>query len=184
MNISFGVKKLVDIISILEYIIIAAILAAIFPIITENEDGVNTMGKLNLTLIKSAYGTDVTAEIEGVWFKSSFIDGFEMKIARAGNKVNEKLMRKLYKPYTKQLRAGRDLPDDVSDELSNELLVETILINWRGFPSQDGDIPYSKEAAYEILKDNSLKELKKEIEEFSSDFARYQSAEDEELQGN
>ena len=139
---------------------------------------------LNLTKIKSAYGSDLTKEIQGVWFKSSFIPGLELKIARAGNKANEKLMRKLYKPYAKTLRAGRDLPDDVTDEIQNELIVETILLDWRGLPGDEGEIDYSKDAAYEILQDAELKAFKSEVTEFSDDSARYQLEDLEELEKN
>ena len=170
-----------NITNVLECIIVAAILAALFPI---TKNGVRTMDKLNFAKIKSEYGTDITKETEGVWFKSSFVPGFEMKIARAGNKVNEKLMRKLYKPYSKTLRAGRDLPDDVTDELSNELLVETILMDWKGLPGEEGEIVYSKDAAYQLLEDIELKELKKEIQEFADDFSRYKSEDTEELVKN
>jgi hypothetical protein len=162
---------------------VAVILAAYCPITYKS--GVKTMSNLSLTKLKSAYGTDLTKETEGVWFKSSFMPGLEFLIARNGNPAHEKLVRKLYKPYAKTLRAGRDLPEDVTEEISNELLVETILMDWRGMPSDDGgEIPFSKAVAYQIMQDRSLKELKDEILEFSNDFARYQIEEREETAKN
>ena len=159
----------------------AVFLAVFFPLI---QNGVQSMSSLSLTKLKSAYGTDLTKEVEGVWFKSSFIPGLEFLIARNGNPVHEKLVRKLYKPYSKTLRAGRDLPDDVSDEISNELIVESLLLDWKGMPGDDGEIPYSKEVAYQIIQDKSLKEFKDEINEFSNDFAKYKLEEQEETAKN
>ena len=161
----------------------AAFMAAHYPIIFRN--GVKTMSNLSLTKLKSAYGTDLTKETKGVWFKSSFLPGLEFLIARNGNPAHEKLVRKLYKPYTKTLRAGRDLPEDVTDEISNELIVETLLLDWKGMPGDDGeDLPYTKAVAYQIMQDRSLKELKDEVLEFSNDFARYQIEEREETAKN
>ena len=143
------------------------------------------MSKIDLTKIKKAYGTDLNKEVDGVWFKSSMIDGLELKIAKSGNPKYSKLARKLYKPYAKQLRKGLDLPESVTDEISVQLILDSLLLDWKGMPGEDGEeVAYSKAEAKALLDDQELKEFKAEILEFADDNARFQLEIDEEIEGN
>ena len=140
---------------------------------------------LNLNAVKKAYGTDLKKETEGRWHNLSMIDGAKIKVAKAGNPENEKLLRKLYKPYAQQIRRGKDLSKSVQDEIELKLLTKTILLDWEGIPDgEGGEIPYSEENAKELLSDPELKELKDEIHEASNDFAGFQAEMDEELEKN
>jgi len=163
--------------------LIACLLSIVFPIIQDN--GEQFMSKINLSSIKKAYGTDLSKELEGVFFKSSLIEGLEFKIAKSGNPAYEKMARKLYKPYTKQIRKGMDLPDSVTNEISTKLIVETLLLDWKGMPGQDGvDVVFSKAEASALMDDKELKELKQEIMEFADDNARFQIEFIEEIEGD
>ena len=163
---------------------IASILAVIFPLTINNKYGDNFMSKIDLKSIKKAYGTDLSKELEGVWFNSSVVEGLKFLIAKSGNPAYEKMARKLYKPYTKQLRKGIDLPKSVTDDIANELVVETLLLGWDGMPGDDGIVAFSKEEAMGLLKDAELKELRSEIMDFSEENARYQLDFDEEIEKN
>ena len=140
------------------------------------------MSKIDLKSLKKNYGTDLSKETEGVWFKSSVIEGLEFKIAKTGNPVYEKLVRKLYKPYIKQVRKGTDLPDSVTQEISNQLIVDALLLDWKGMPGVEGtEVPFSKSEAKALLEDRELKDLKAEIMEFADDGARFSIEYEEEL---
>ena len=140
------------------------------------------MSKIDLKSLKKNYGTDLSKETEGVWFKSSVIEGLEFKIAKTGNPVYEKLVRKLYKPYIKQVRKGTDLPHSVTQEISNQLIVDALLLDWKGMPGVDGtEVPFSKSEAKALLEDRELKDLKAEIMEFADDGARFSIEYEEEL---
>ncbi len=140
---------------------------------------------IDLKEIKKSYGTDLKAEVEGQWFDLALIDGVKVKVARAGNPNYKKALKRLYKPYTKQLRRGKDIAQDVEDRIQLDLLLDTLLKDWAGMPGEDGkDVPYSKKVAKELLMDPELKELKEEILGFTEEFEAYQDASDEELEKN
>jgi len=166
-------------------VFISGLLAYFFPLTQKKYGDKNFMSKINLKKIKKAYGTDLKKELEGVWFKSTFVDGLEFKIAKSMNPSYERLARNLYKPYAKQMRKGIDLPKSVTDEIQTKLIVETLLLDWKGMPGSDGEsVAYSKEEAIAIMEDPELKELKAEILEFADDNTSYQLELDEEIEKN
>jgi hypothetical protein len=140
---------------------------------------------IDLKKIKQSYGTDLKKEVEGNWFPLTMIEGCEVKVARAGNPNYMKLMRKLYKRFTKQLRRGKDVPQEAEEKINMELLVNTILLDWKGMPGEKGkDVPFSIEMAKLLLGDPELKELKDEIVSYSEDFEAYKAEEEEALEKN
>lgn len=140
---------------------------------------------IDLKKLKKSYGTDLKAELEGKWFPLALLDGVEVKVARAGNVKYKKALRRLYKPYTKTLRRGKDLSQEVEERIQTDLIVETLLIDWRGMPGDDGgEAPFSKEIAKELICDPELKELRDEIISFSEEFEAFQADQDEELEKN
>jgi hypothetical protein len=141
--------------------------------------------KVDLKKIKKAYGTDQKLSVEGKWFNLSMLDGVEVKVAKSGNPNYEKLAQKLYKPYQDQIRRKITLSDSVTKRITTELLVNTLLMDWRGMPGEDGmEVPFSKEVARELLDDPELKEIREEILGFSDNFAAFQLEADEELEKN
>ena len=140
---------------------------------------------INLKEVKKSYGTDLKAEVEGKWFPLSLINGVEVKVARAGNVNYKKALRRLYKPYAKSMRRGVDLAPEVEDRIQLDLMIDALLLDWRGMPGEDGkEEPFSKEAAKMLLSDPELKELKDEILGFSEEFEAFQFTEDEDLEKN
>jgi len=158
----------------------ACLLSYLFPLIEKN-NGENFMSLIDLKKIKKSYGTDTSLEIEGVWVKSALIDGLEFKMAKSGNPAYEKLARKLYKPYSKQLRRGMEISDAVTQDISNQLIVETLLMDWKGMPSSVAGefVPFSKAEAKVLLEDKELKEFKSELLEFADDNQKFSLAEEE-----
>lgn len=140
---------------------------------------------INLKAIKQSYGTDLITATEGKWFPLSMLDGTEVKVAKSGNPNYEKLAQKLYKPYQDQLRRRVNLAAGVTDRIQNDLIVQTLLLDWRGMPGEDGTtVPFSKEEAMKLVSDPELKEIKEEILGFSDNFSAFKMAEDKELEKN
>jgi hypothetical protein len=141
--------------------------------------------KVDLKKIKKAYGTDQKLAVEGKWFSLSMLDGVEVKVAKSGNPNYEKMAQRLYKPYQDQIRRKITLSDSVTKRITTELLVNTLLMDWKGMPGEEGmEVPFSKETAREILDDPELKEIREEILNFSDNFAAFQLEADEELEKN
>lgn len=102
--------------------------------------------------IYQKYQTDSAAETQGLWIEMG--DNALIKIARLGHPKHEEVMKRLRQPHVASLRAGIDLPTNVSMALTIEALAEAILIDWKGIQDDDGkEIPYSKEAAIKLLTD-------------------------------
>jgi len=161
------------------------ILAMIYFVIAHHQPTGGKRMAVDLKKFKKEYGTDLEKEVSGVWFSLSSIEGARVKMAKAGNPKYEKLLRKLYKPHSRTLRKGKDLAKSVQDEISTTLLVETLLLDWEGFPDENGnDVPFSKGEARAMLNDPELKEFKEELQGFSEESAEYSLELDEELQGN
>jgi hypothetical protein len=140
---------------------------------------------IDLKKIKKSYGTDLKTSVEGKWFPMSMLEGVEVKVAKSGNPNYEKLAQKLYKPYQDQIRRRVSLSEGVTKRITTDLIVRTLLMDWRGMPGEDGEeVPFSKEVARELLDDPELKEIREEILGFADNFSAFQMEADEDLEKN
>lgn len=142
--------------------------------------------KINLKKVKGAYGTDQKLATEGKWFNMSMLDGVEVKVAKSGNPAYDKLAQRLYKPYQDQIRRKVSLSEGVTKRITTDLIVKTLLKDWRGMPGEEEgtEVPFTEEAARELLDDPELKEIREEILGFSDNFAAFQMEADEDLEKN
>jgi len=93
------------------------------------------------------------AEEQGVW-RTVFDGAAELKIARFNNPKHNALLRRLRDENEELLK------DETTEKAQSKLLeisglamAETVLTDWRGILDEDGnELPYSKEAAYDLLK--------------------------------
>lgn len=166
--------------SIIYIVLLAAVLAVIFPIYRTSGE---FMSRIDMKKFRKGYGIDQAKRTEGVWQKLSMIPGAEVKVAKADNPNAERLLRSLYKPYAKTFRKNKELDPAIQDEIQVRVLSEAILKDWKGIPGLDGEfVPFSKEEAAALLSDKEFgKELRDEIQEFADDFSAYSAMEDEEL---
>lgn len=140
---------------------------------------------LDLKKIRQECAIDLKKEVEGVWFPLTSIPGVDVKVARAGNPRHEKAAQRLMKPYLKSRRFGKDLPPEVQDRIETDLILDTILIDWRGMPGEGGqEAPYSKELAAVLLRDPEFKIVKEEIGQCAEELDAYKKEEEEELEKN
>ena len=162
-------------------LIIAGWLAIICPLIKKN--GGSKMG-IKLSEIKKEYGIDLKLATEGKWFPLSMISGVEIKVAKVGNPHYEKTAKRLYSPFKERLRRNT-LATDVMERITNDLIVQSLLKDWRGMPGEDGqDVPFSQEEAMVLIKDPELREIRDEILGFAEDFQAFKLVQDEELEKN
>jgi len=143
------------------------------------------MVKIDIKKIKESYGTDLEAEVEGMWFELSLIEGVKVKVARVNNPNYKKAFTRLYKPYLKQTMRKVGIDPVIQDRIQTDLLIDTLLKDWSGMPGENGrDIPYSKDLARELIVDPELKELRNEILGFAQEFEIYQKEVTEILEKN
>jgi len=127
----------------------------------------------------SNFKTDKSKEEEGVWVP--YENGFEILIARMGNRRFKEFMMKKGKKHMRQLERGTiDL--DTADELMREAILETILLDWRNLlDDNDQQIPYSKEEARKAL---AIDDFYKEIFELAQQRELYAIEDEKAAQGN
>lgn len=122
--------------------------------------------------IKKQYGTSEKLENEGVWVPMG--DGCQVKIARAGNKENRELIKRLVAPHKVALRNNR-LPEDTLDTLTIEAMATTILLDWKGMEEDGKPVPYTKENAVRLLTD--YKDFRDQVSASSTEMALFQAEE-------
>ena len=123
---------------------------------------------------------DGKMETEGVWVPSG--GGLELKIARIGNLQYQNYMRKIGKPYSRQLRHGH-VDASVLDDLTMRSVAKHILLGWRNLQDADGkDIEHSAEKALELLKE--YRGLYEMVLEIANDAELFRQEEKEDSKGN
>lgn len=112
----------------------------------------------------SALKVNSAALEEGRWVGDlPGLDGVKFRVRGFGNKDYRRLMTKLQaKVSTADRITGKAA--EMSDDLTNQLLVETILLDWSGIEDEnENPIPYSKEQALEWLADPDMRKLREGI---------------------
>lgn len=129
---------------------------------------------IDFSKIESEYGTDPEKTNNGIWKDIALIPGMRIKVAQSGNPEYRKMLRALYKPYSRMINAGQELPQAKEEEIQNILLAKTIMKDWEGVPSTDENpVPYNYENAMAVLTNPKLKALREEIMQHADDFASY-----------
>lgn len=117
------------------------------------------------------------AERNGVWF--DFDEGARLKIARAGNRRFQEALRARLRERSKM----RDKPADDADEtLFLETLAESVLVDWDGFTSNGQPLPYSREAALDLL--TRFQRIRDFVMKKSDEMERFTEAANEEAEKN
>ena len=83
-----------------------------------------------MTSFAKRYGTDRALEENGAWIDLG--DDFEVLIRRLKAKASISIKRRIEKPYQNLTRGGRQIPDDLQDEITRKWIAEGVLLDWRG----------------------------------------------------
>jgi hypothetical protein len=111
----------------------------------------------------SAFKTDRQRENEGVWVAIG--DGARVKVARFNNERYKQTFLEVSKPYKVQVRTGT-LQEEVAQGILRDCFARAILLDWEGLQDDEGnDIPYSEEAAKELL---AIPDFMSMIEDFAN----------------
>jgi hypothetical protein len=118
--------------------------------------------------IKKLFGTDRKAEEAGVWVDIG--DGARVKIARDTSTRYRERLREVLRPYRGSIAAGA-----MSDEQSHRLLAKaaagTMLMDWEGIEMDGKPVPFSVDAAEQIMAD--MPDFYRAIEGFSKEAALF-----------
>lgn len=126
------------------------------------------------------FKTDEGKEQGGAWVDLD--DGTSrLKIARMNNpRYREAQQRKLHR--YKMAARSKVVPDDVWAGILNELIAETILVDWEGLTRDGEPYPYSIENAKAAL--TELKDFREMVLGFADDMANFKEELDEGTEKN
>jgi len=130
--------------------------------------------------LAKTFKTDTAKEQEGTWVPLD--DGTaKLKIARMNNpRYREAQQRKLQR--YKMAARSKVVPDDVWEGILNELIAETILVDWEGITNDGKPYPYSVENAKQSL--TELKDFREMVLGFADDMANFKASLDEATEKN
>lgn len=129
--------------------------------------------------LKKMFGTDKTAEVEGVW--QDIGDGVELLIARIGNPEYQKEFQRISKPHRRAIRRGH-LSDSVAEKLLIKAMAKCILLDWKGLQEDGKDLPYSYDNAVRIL--TEYRDLRDYVSDIANEIETFKLEEDEEAEKN
>ena len=129
--------------------------------------------------LRKAFATDTEAEIKGVPFEygdSTFI------LARKFNPTHRKLFSKLWKANRRVVEGEGDAAEKRADEIMCEVMSKTILLGWKNVQVDGKDLPYSQQAAYDLLLE--MRDFREVIDTASAELKRFKVHQDEEDEKN
>lgn len=129
------------------------------------------------------YETNRESEEDGKWFDEEFGPEVKLKLRRYNAKVPRLARDKAFKPHLKAYKTFDKIPEDVSVPLTNKLLAETIVVDWKGIFDRDGnEIPFSKEAALDLF--TKLPDFATAVILVSVNADNYRAEDKDEIKGN
>lgn len=124
---------------------------------------------------------------KGRWVELS--EGGEVLVARWNNPQFRKLQTKLYQDFRRPRANGphiknNKIPSEVQEEITFELVMKTVLVDWRGFAEGDKDFPCNEANKRLILGNENYRWIFDEIVQAAMDEESYRQANIEEDLGN
>lgn len=119
------------------------------------------------TNLDSKFKTDSSKETDGVWYPLTPEVSF--KLRRMGGKNSMRLKQyaaTAYKPYAKQIEADV-LSQEKSFEIACAMLVDVIIVDWKGVEADGQPLEFNRENAMNLLL--GLPDLADKLSEFSND---------------
>ena len=125
------------------------------------------------------YKTDKDAESEGVWEDCG--EGLRVKVARANNPHHQRVIENMMRPYRRQISNGR-LSNEKMTEITVKAMAECLLIDWEGVEIDGKNVPYSREAALDLL--TEYKDFREDVAELAQTMELFRATEIEEAEKN
>lgn len=128
----------------------------------------------------SQFATNAQKEKEGAWVDAG--GGLRLKIARLGNSDYEEHLRKLSKPYSRQIRMNT-IENEVLETVIRKATAKYILLDWENLTDDDDKpIPYSEAKAYELL--TEYRDFMKMVTELAGEVELFRQDDFKEVEGN
>lgn len=125
------------------------------------------------------YKTDESKEREGVWVP---LDGEgRIRIARTNNPLYREAMVRKVNRY-KMAAKSKVIPEDDWITIVNELIAETILVDWEGITEKGQPLPYSVENAKRVL--TELKDFREMVLSIADNMDNFKEELDEGTEKN
>jgi hypothetical protein len=116
------------------------------------------------------FRSNLDLESEGVWIELG--EGARIKVARMNNPRHSAALRRVTKPYRRQIEAGT-LNEDISYRLIGEAMAEGILLDWEGLDEQGEPLKYSPKAARDLLVNPQLRDFRAQVESAANDAEQF-----------
>lgn len=96
------------------------------------------------------FDTNRESEEDGVWIDLNGTTRFKIRAFNAKAVVD--LRDRLTKPFQTMIRAGLEIPEDKNEEIGLKVIAGAILADWAGVEISGEAVPYTADAAFELLK--------------------------------
>ena len=123
------------------------------------------------------YRTDAAKKQEGVWIP--FFENSQVKIAHFENEEFKAAYRRETAVFT---RTKRDATPDEASEIMIKLMARHIILDWKGIKDGGEDLPFSIEAAENLLRE--VDAARERLVNEAKDWSNFRKKADEELEGN
>ena len=124
--------------------------------------------KLNLPTV------DLETAEDGKWFP--FNDTISFRVARDGNRNHKRALQNKFKSIEK-MRTKNDFA--AVERLTNEMMVKYILKDWKGLEDDGQALPFSEDAALNVISNPEYEIIKEFITDCSQDRSEFETGEDE-----
>jgi len=121
----------------------------------------------------------------GTWV--DFDLGIRLRIAQMPNPAFEREMRRLGRPYMRQIKTARledAAANPILERITVEAIAKTVLVGWEHLEDDDGPVPYSPEKALEYLSDPAYGELLRFVRAVASEAAYFRAEAQKDAEGN
>jgi hypothetical protein len=108
----------------------------------------------------------------------------ELHVRGIGNSDYRKLQQKLIEGVPRSKRVGGRISQEDNDRISNECLVETVLLGWRGITNGGKPLPFSKEKAREMIFEPDYRRFREAVIYAATLVADREDEAEKELSGN
>jgi len=138
-----------------------------------------------MSTLYDIYESDPSRESDGVWV--NFGPHIEVKVRRMNSQPVRESHKRFSAPHVHYSRSGRDLPEEIANEIAVKVMADAVIADWRGsgLQTRDGEpIPNTFEAKVDTLSDPRLKNFRDAIAVAASDQDLFKEADDREAEKN
>lgn len=112
----------------------------------------------------SALKIDSSAIETGSWIDAPGLGGVIFRVRGLGNADYRRLSAKLNDAVPRDKRVGGRVAPDEADKIVLRLILDTVLLDWRGLTDDaDADVSYTRDTAEKLLGDPDYRVLRESV---------------------